>query len=462
MTQTLEIDGAFKRLRSNTATPTDVKMLIEHYKKDSGNALGATIERLEKSAVLESNIMLILKHHHKLSGERISEERRKKFIDRLRWWAEALKKDFRDATKEDLESAHDLLKAKTYEKEKGNFVPLTSATINTYVTIIRQFYKHIEGDDEEFPKKVRKLKPIVTYPELVSEDGETPIQIYTPAELDELIRLGRTSREKCLVALSYDCGGRMGEIHDMTMKNIKHNPPFYKVFLHGDKTFKRSGVGKRWVSCYFATPYIREYLKSHPYSIEKQGDRDKPFWINSGKYGGEPNEKLSQSGFKVLFDRLKAKAGIQGKRFHDLRHTKSTHLLRMRMQESKVKKFMGWSLNSKQLARYAHLVQEDIDEELCRMYGLPFERKKHDDIPIPIKCPKCSEVNEAGSDICSNCTSPLSAKAITNATTREKYWKQKFQKESESTAKTIKDMQAELKEMKKLFTKSLEKDMEKD
>ena len=391
--------------------------------------LPSAVDRLRSSSASQSNIQLILEHDKKLAGNRISDEHRKKFIDRLRWWAEYLKKDFRKATKEDLEAGYEAIKARK---------DLKVGTINFYITMLRQFYKWLEGDDEEFPKKVRHLKPLAYQPELISEYGESSIQIYSVEELERMIKLGRSAREKCLVALSYDCGGRLNEILSLKMGNIKREPPFYKIYLHGDKTWKRARVGKRWVGVYFAVPYINEFLKSHPSGLE---DKDAPLWINSGKYGGRKNAQLSQAGFKTLFDRLKAKAGIKGKRFHDLRHTKATHLLRLGMHEGKIKKYMGWSMNSKQLARYVHLVQEDIDEELSRMYGIPFTRRKYDDIPIPVKCNTCGEVNSAGSDLCSKCNNPISSRAITNATTKERYWRQKYEKKFEMQMEKIQESQ---------------------
>ena|GEM_PF-5242467 len=408
--------------------------------------LEAAIERLKKSDVSPDNIRFILEHDKKLAGERISEERRKKFIDRLRWWAETIKVGFDKAGREQLAAAYEKLKAR---KE------LKPLTINIYITMLRQFYKHLEGEDDFFPEKVRKLKPLAYQPDLVSEDGETSIRIYKVADIQKMIDAARTARERCLVALSLDCGGRLGEVLALNMGHLKKEPPFFKVYLHGDKTWKRARVGKRWVAVYYAVPFINDYLRNHPFKL---GDADKPFWVAEKKFdskgSGRTSDQISPAGFKKLFDRLKKKAGITGRRFHDLRHTKCTHLLRLGMSEMKVKKFMGWSMNSKQLGRYAHLVQEDVDEELSRLYGLPYERKKHDDIPIPLKCPICGEVNEADAGICSKCQNPLTAKAITNATTRERYWQSKYnssvgkvQKQLEAMHTEQEKMRAEMKRM---------------
>ena len=138
------------------------------------------------------------------------------------------------------------------------------------------------------------------------------------------------------------------------------------------------------------------------------------------------NTPLTYDGLKSIFTRIKESSGVTGRRFHDLRHTKCTHLLRLGMQEVKVKKFMGWSMNTKQLARYAHLTQEDVDEALCGLYGLPFVRKVHDDIPRPITCKICGQVNDQSNDLCSKCSNPISVNAMENSASRERYWKKQM------------------------------------
>jgi site-specific recombinase XerD len=369
--------------------------------------------RLESSGISQRNKQLVLEYDKKLSSD-VGFARRKKIIDYLKWWAQELKADFDKAGKEELDAVYTSLKADRAR---------STGTKNNHIFILRQFYKHLEGDDDFFPEKIRKLKPMAAQQDMISEDGTTSVRIFTTDEIESMINSGRTARDKCLIALSYDSGGRLDEISALKMMHVKQDGMFYKIFLHGDKTKNHNRVAQRWVSVYYSVPYIREYVRTHPHKYEGGVES---FWTSFDVLQGNMGKPLTYDGVRKIFERAMEVAGIEGRRFHDLRHTKYTHLCRMGMKEQQAKKFMGWSLNSKQPARYAHLVDEDISEELARMYGLPFERKKKDTIPIPIRCPKCSEVNDAGSEVCSKCSNPLSLKAIHGEVAREGYLKKKL------------------------------------
>jgi len=396
----------------------------------------AAIQRLSGSSCSPHNREVIVKYDKKLCSSGIGFARRKKMVDMLRWWAEQLRKDFEKATKEDLERVSDDLKSNVLLGQ--NDEPMSVGTKNNYIFAIRQFYKYFEGDDEDFPDKVRKVKPLPAQSNLVSDDGTTKTQIYAVEEIEKMIQMAKSPRDKCLIALSYDSGGRLDEISSLMMTHVKEGTPYYKVFLHGNKTIGKNPVAQRWVPVYFAVPYIREYLKTHPF---KPTDKDKPFWVSYDTIQDNVNEPISYEGFKSIFYRIMRGAKITNRRFHDLRHTKATHLLRLGMQETKVKKHMGWSVNSKQLGRYAHLVDEDVDEELCKLYGLPFTKKSTNDIPIPVKCPTCGEINDSHNELCKRCDKPLTAAAINNDMTKKRYWGEKNVKEMSDLKTQMGNMQ---------------------
>lgn len=384
----------------------------------------AAIQRLSTSSCSPHNREVIVKYDKKLCSNGIGFARRKKMVDMLRWWAEQLGVDFERATKEDMERVSDDLKTNAILGQ--NKQQMSTGTKNNYIFAVRQFYKYLEGDDEDFPDKVRKVKPLQMQASLISEDGTTKTQIYSVEEIHRMIQMAKSPRDKCLIALSYDSGARLDEVSSLRMGHVKEGSPYYKVFLHGSKTSGKNPVAQRWVSVYFAVPYIREYLKTHPF---KPAQKEKPFWVSYDAIQDNMNEPITYEGFKSIFYRIMRGAKITNRRFHDLRHTKCTHLLRLGMQETKVKKSMGWSVNSKQLGRYAHLVDEDVDEELCKLYGLPFTKKSTDDIPVPVKCPTCGEINEPNNELCKRCDKPLSAAAINNELAKKRYWGEKNAKE---------------------------------
>ena len=74
-------------------------------------------------------------------------------------------------------------------------------------------------------------------------------------------------------------------------------------------------------------------------------------------------------------------------------------------------------------------------------------RKDQDDIPVPVRCVKCGTVNMVGVDYCSQCNSPLSAKAVMNAESRERYIRKKYEQEQKVMKADMATMREELDEL---------------
>jgi hypothetical protein len=75
---------------------------------------------------------------------------------------------------------------------------------------------------------------------------------------------------------------------------------------------------------------------------------------------------ISMSGLDTAFGRAMAKAGIKDFRFHDLRHTTATRLLRQEGNLRMVQKLLQHS-DIATTARHAHVLDEDLRNALNRM-----------------------------------------------------------------------------------------------
>src|SRR4051794_20638671 len=78
---------------------------------------------------------------------------------------------------------------------------------------------------------------------------------------------------------------------------------------------------------------------------------------------GDP---ISISGLDTAFGRAMTKAGIEDFRFHDLRHTTATRLLRQEGNLRMVQKLLRHS-DIATTARYAHVLDADLRNALDRM-----------------------------------------------------------------------------------------------
>ena len=76
-------------------------------------------------------------------------------------------------------------------------------------------------------------------------------------------------------------------------------------------------------------------------------------------YRGKPVKQCNTRAFRDAC----AKAGIQGTRFHDLRHTWASWHVQSGTHTAKLRELGGWS-NDQMVQRYAHLGREHLLEEV--------------------------------------------------------------------------------------------------
>ncbi|MFQ5884325.1 MAG: tyrosine-type recombinase/integrase [Thermoplasmata archaeon] len=55
---------------------------------------------------------------------------------------------------------------------------------------------------------------------------------------------------------------------------------------------------------------------------------------------------------------------------HSFRHGQATFLLRASLNEAQVKAALGWSPNSRMLARYGHITNKDVHHARLKLHGL--------------------------------------------------------------------------------------------
>ena len=101
--------------------------------------------------------------------------------------------------------------------------------------------------------------------------------------------------------------------------------------------------------------------------FKKGGVVDPSLQVCARPDGGRLPHRAVQSGFKKL---LKT-AGLPHMRFHDLRHTHATALLRDRVGVHIVARRLGHTHVTETLDTYAHIIPGD-DHEACVSIGKPF------------------------------------------------------------------------------------------
>lgn len=85
-----------------------------------------------------------------------------------------------------------------------------------------------------------------------------------------------------------------------------------------------------------------------------------------------------------------------------------------------MKEYFGWTQSSGMAATYVHLSGRDVDNALLKLHGLAKDENGQENV-LKIKfCPRCKEKNDAVSQFCRRCGSPLELKVALDLEVKKK------------------------------------------
>ncbi|EFL88349.1 site-specific integrase [Ahrensia sp. R2A130] len=178
------------------------------------------------------------------------------------------------------------------------------------------------------------------------------------AEAQEVVREASVVEETALfatirpdyapvLAFALVSGCRLSEIVELTWPQVEWFADQMKITGKGDRT--------RTIPI---TAAMGEILKSvhghdplHVFTYEAMKTRD-------GRVKGE-RYPITKSGLKTTWRRMRAASGVKGLRFHDLRHTAATRLLRSTGNLRLAQMLLGHS-DISTTQRYAHVQMDDL------------------------------------------------------------------------------------------------------
>ncbi len=283
------------------------------------------------------------------------------------------------ATKEQLEAAMVGLSA----------LPVSGMTKASVRTVVKQFYKHLSGDDVAYPREVAWIRS--TGPRALRK---LPQDLVSEEEVERMLESTSNFRDRAIIALLYDAGIRAGELLGMRKKDVDlmSEPPHIVV---DGKT------GMRRVPILFSVPYIAQYLDM----MKGLGQSD-PMWIDVGVkvFRKKP---VNRSGVTTMLKRTAARAGIRKRIYpHLFRHSRASYYAN-RLTEQQLKSFFGWTGDSRMASVYVHLSGRDIDNAILVANGMK---------PLPSEtgpklkardCLRCRTSNAIDAVYCQKCGTPM-------------------------------------------------------
>jgi len=372
------------------------------------------VKRLKENKKISlHNRYKIFRFMDHLETRGVSPPRRIRYLVELTRLASMLHVDFEKASRNDLEKV--IL-------EHGR-LDISDNTRSDFKVTIKRFYRWLrDPNDAEYPPEVKWIKTT-----LKNRHKLLPEELLTEDDVTRLINAAQSSRDKALVSMLYDSGGRIGEVLSLQRKNVSFDE-------HGAVVVVDGKTGQRRERLISSVPFLSQWLNEHP-----DENPNAPLWTHNiqgcHESGIVPMDYYSA---RMVLQRLRDKAGIKkAVNPHAFRHARATHLANF-LTEAQMKEMFGWTQDSKVAARYVHLSGRDVDTALLRAHGL--EKKPQDEKPrlTVVTCVRCGMQNSTVHKFCSRCSMPLDLKTALEM-------KENLSRES---AEEIQKMREELAEVK--------------
>ena len=264
-----------------------------------------------------------------------------------------------------------------------------ASTILGYANQLSILYRyHIEFDlgldDEEAKIMAKRIFKLIPFKDLQAEEKnsvELRDMLILPTEFEAIMQATKHIRPKCLWTLLYDSGCRKGEIvgeKGLKIRDITFGKDYHECRVNGK-------TGERTVPLVMSVPYLRAWLQIHP----DRNNPDAPLFCTVIKGKIKP---LTTGSINSLLSRICKVAGIRHIHPHMFRHTRLTDLARQGIGEYLLKKFAGWTPDSKMAARYIALSGRDHMSAVLEADGVQVE-KIREDRPRTLmemsNCPNC-------------------------------------------------------------------------
>lgn len=299
------------------------------------------------------------------------------------------------------QTIRDIYRAKDQMIRTSGFKPDTQ---RDFVGFLRRFYRWMideERTDKMGEKDLRRLDEI----ELPKANKMkiTAEMLLTADEVEKLLRAGKDSMERALIAYLYFGGFRSIEAGDATWRQVQFNE--WNVTIN---TNEKTGMARK-VPLVEPLPYISQWRADY---IAQYGEPDPNAYLFVNKWGNQLTYKAMAARLKEIADR----AGVaKHLTLHLFRHSRITHLRAQGYTDAVIMRMM-WGGDSEQLKTYSHLTPDDVEREVAERSGIKTPAKRQKRLEAR-QCSKCNTINRPTDNYCSTCGLPLTGEAAVSLET---------------------------------------------
>lgn len=275
-----------------------------------------------------------------------------------------------DAKEKDLLRLGEAIKASSYKEwtKRDTFI------------VIRKYYRVMEGRNAHYPKKLDYFRP-TPKPGPVKGPGD----IISHQELEAMLSVTRTSRDRAILMLLYEGGLRVGELCNLQVADVVVADDGLEVHI-SDAPGNKTGARDIWLTESIGA------LQEYKATLNRQGSLF----------------KMNAYSVRMQLHKLAIRAHLNPGRIHPhaWRHTCATEKALLGFSEAQLNAFMGWQQGSATSAYYIHLSKRGVKEAYQRALGLKIEGRELSGK----RCPKCGYENSPRLDRCARCYTNLDIK----------------------------------------------------
>ena len=264
-------------------------------------------------------------------------------------------------------------------------------TVRDLHAIVKQFLVWVFKKKGEVPDYIKSIKVSRIRASVSSEE------ILSRKDIRSLLKVAsaKNLRDPALIHVHYEGDLRDGELLSMKIRSVEFNEYGAMIHVNGK-------TGKRTLQLIESVPELREWCSVHP----QRDNPDAPLWPSLS----QPKKSLGEDGLELLYKKYAKLAEITKRVWpYLIRHTRATHLADMGFNEAQMRKYCGWSEDSKMPSLYIHLSGRDVNDGLLRAYGIKPQGDNGLSELTPKTCPRCEHQNPTTTDFCKRCQSPLDA-----------------------------------------------------
>jgi|GEM_PF-5788072 site-specific recombinase XerD len=302
-------------------------------------------------------------------------------------------KDFYQTTREDIEKvlvSFDSSYTTRFidTKKKGELKKFSPESKRTFRVVIKYIYKQLIGDDEDYPKQVKKIKTTGK-----KTDKKLPKNLITQEEFIQLINACMNLRDKAVIALLYDAGPRIGELVNLKKGDVDFSSQLTHITLDGK-------TGMRTIPISLCVPYLSQYINTI-----KDVKPDEPLFYDTGSWS-DLRKPVSRATISMMLKKITKRAKLEKRIYpHLFRHTSATNFTKRKHPEAELRYYYGWSHGSKTPSTYVTLSGRDMDDSYLENIGKKPVAKEQK--ATTINCKNCGTENGITDDYCSKCHSVI-------------------------------------------------------